>query len=133
MIATVVGFEKNSPEIFGELIIEGGKRITEGSRIIENLYCSAAELYFIEDAPIEDRWWNNPESNFSCQLNALLANYYGVSKFPEKIFKEFTQSFFSIQDDIVDNIAKSAETNEDVMTVYRNIEMGEINFVNSIS
>lgn len=126
----------------GFLVISG-KRIKQNSRMIENLYCWVSELMFFEDDdPIDGKSEDEVKrsekekikriNNEADHLNTLITSHLGIENFPSELIHEFYKDYFLQKAKIVDEIVYSADENEDVMNVYREMSDGmSINKINN--
>lgn len=75
---------------------------------------------------------NNEEgATFADHIRTLISSHSPDLDFPDEMMEKFIKEYNLVKDDIIDDVARSAETYEDVMNVYRDIPMYQINSINS--
>lgn len=109
-------------------VVEAGKRMSDNSRMVENLYCLSAEIFFVEDPPIEERWWGQEGALDS--FNLIINKCFGNDPEETKIDEDLMRKFFKLLDEQVDKIVHEANESEEIMNAYRNAGHYKINDLN---
>ncbi|MFX0060946.1 MAG: hypothetical protein ACFFC7_02025 [Candidatus Hermodarchaeota archaeon] len=115
------------------IVAVAGQRMTEGSRLVEKLYCRAAIVFFIDDED-EEKWWISESGReFGQKLNVILSELFQAPEIDSGIFHEFLSNLFTSQEKITKAIIRKAKENEKLRDLFSKTDIDLINKLNTIA
>ncbi|MFX1253081.1 MAG: hypothetical protein ACFFCZ_15855 [Promethearchaeota archaeon] len=114
------------------IVAVAGQRMTEGSRLVEKLYCRAAIVFFVDDE--DEEKWRTCESGreFAQKLNVILCELFQAPAIDSNIFYEFFDNLFTLQAKITKDIIRKAKESEKIRDLFSKTDIDIINKLNTI-
>ncbi|MHA2029647.1 MAG: transcriptional repressor [Candidatus Hodarchaeales archaeon] len=102
------------------IIKESGQRMTEGTRVVETLYCRSSRVLFFEGPEVMDRW-KTPQSQKFLEISKILLEKFLKHKMSDQEFEDLSIGFLSDQDAISDKILTLAQSDEEILDMLKEL------------